>query len=47
MSGLVFWTYLSIGVLVFLAPLVFGWFLKDAARLLRDVGRAGRRGDRN
>lgn len=32
------WTRLSIGVLVFGAPLVFAWFLGDAIRLLRGVG---------
>lgn len=33
------WTRLSIAVLVFGAPLVFAWFLGDALRLLRGVGR--------
>ena len=36
------WTWLAIGVLVLGAPVIFVWFLKDAAKLLGRIGRAGR-----
>lgn len=40
MSGYALWTRIAIGVLVIGAPLVFLWFLGDAARLLRGLGSA-------
>lgn len=39
MSGYALWTDLAIWVLVLGAPAVFAWFLKDALRLLRGLGR--------
>ncbi len=39
MSGYALWTELAIWVLVVGTPVVFAWFLKDAARLIRGLGR--------
>ena len=33
------WTRLAIGILVFGAPVVLVWFLKDAVRLFEELGR--------
>lgn len=41
MSGYAVWTRIAIGVLVLGSPLVFLWFLKDAARLLQGFGGPG------
>lgn len=39
------WTWLSIGILVLGAPLVFLWFLRDAIRLLAGLGREREEGE--
>lgn len=39
MSAFEWWTWVSIAVLVVAAPLVFGWFLRDAIELLKGLGR--------
>jgi hypothetical protein len=34
------WTWVSIGILLFGAPLVFLWFLRDARKLLQGLGQS-------
>lgn len=44
MSGYAVWTEVAIWLLVLGAPAIFAWFLKDAVRLVRGLGRGD--GDR-
>lgn len=37
MSALAFWTWLAIGTLVAVPPVVFAFFLRDARGILRDI----------
>lgn len=38
MTATELWTWISIGILVLGAPLVFAWFLRDALALLAGLG---------
>lgn len=45
MSQLALWTWLSIGALIVVPPVVFVFFLRDAARVLRAMGQTRFEGD--
>lgn len=38
MSAFHLWTWVAIGVLVVLPPVIFAAFLRDAVRMFRDLG---------